>query len=72
MMSILYAIVFVPSGAIGVLLKLKTPSSCSYADNLWLILDVLNIFKVCPACSNSWSYSFFGNDGSHPLSMEIK
>ena len=30
----LYAIVLIPNGAMGVTLKLKTPSNCSYADSL--------------------------------------
>jgi hypothetical protein len=66
------AMILVPGGAIGALLKSYCRIMCVAAESLGLILDVLNMFMVMTACGNNMSHRYIGNDLSVEQSPAIK
>ena len=43
-------IIFVPGGAMGVVLKSNVPKICAYADNIGFVIDFINKCIVISAC----------------------
>jgi hypothetical protein len=66
------AIILVPGGAIGALMKSYCPKMCVAAERLGLILDVLNMFNVMTAYGSNLSHRCIGNDLSVEQSPAIK
>jgi hypothetical protein len=66
------AMILVPGGAIGALLKSYCPKMCVAAESLGLILDVLNIFNVMTACGTNLSHKCIGKYLSVEQSLAIK
>jgi hypothetical protein len=66
------AMILVPGGAIGDLLKSYCPKMCVAADSLGFILDVLNMFNVMTVCGNNLSHKCIGKDLSGEQSPAIK
>ena len=60
------ATIFVPYGASGVVLKLKSQNVQACGDKLRVVLEDLNRFRVMLFCANNLSLSESGKFGSAP------
>jgi len=64
--------IFVPSGTIGVTLKLNCLFMNAYANNFGLIFDDQRRFRVILAYGMSLSHSDRGKSGSVPTRQDLK
>jgi hypothetical protein len=62
LLGVSWAIILVPGGAMGALLKSYYPKMCVAAESLRLILEVLSMFSVITAWGRILSHKCMGKD----------
>jgi hypothetical protein len=72
LLGVSFAMILVPRGAIGALLKSYFPKMCVAAESLGLIIDVISILNVMTACGSNLSHKCIGKDLSVEQSPAIK
>ena len=69
--GLMNATIFVPGGAKGVAVKLNSPNTYAWADNLGFVLEDRKRFIVIFVCGISLSHSESGKFGSAPANAAL-